>query len=77
MTTNVKPLRGKDLTPRMLLENVLNQSDEFAAMAVIGIRKDGTYEHWATQMTCADWCVHSFQVQRIANAALSGELMNE
>jgi hypothetical protein len=75
----VVPLRGKDLTPALMLKSALHDAEEgeFYSSAVIMIREDGSYELYGTEMNLGEWAVMSVIIQDIVSRKLNGSLVEE
>ncbi len=44
----ITPLRNKDLTPQILINNMLTESENFEAVYAVVKYKDGEYTVWAS-----------------------------
>lgn len=74
---NVTPLRMQDLTPKIILEHAHRDAGEFDDMVILGIRPDGTYQVWSTDLNTGRWAVSRMIIEDLAYASFKGLIRSE
>lgn len=79
MKTNVSALRPKDITPRMVLEGVLEDVDNFESVYVVGFNKEGQPEMYQIYASgdLSGLSLATHLLQRLTNMYLDGLIDTE